>query len=145
MRAFVLGVVATTLAVLPAWGQELTPIKLAEAVYGIEGSSGAINTGVVVGDRGVFVYSCQLADYDQRLAAIRSVARGKPIRFVANGHYAWDDTGCNHMLAEQGAVVLGNPEFARLLRPYWAARVADDRQTRGGKTKELQSKRVAIE
>ncbi len=144
MRAFVLGVVATTLAVLPAWGQELTPIKLAEGVYGITGPRGAINTGVVVGDRGVFVYSCQLAEYDQRLAAIRSVARGKPIRFVANGHYAWDDTGCNHMLAEQGAVVLGNPEFARLLRPYWAGRVEDDRKSGRVKKEYLEGKRVEM-
>ena len=84
-----------------AFAQErLTPIKLAEGVYGITGPRGAMNTGVVVGDRGVFVYSCQLAEYDERMAAIRSVAGGKPIRFVANGHYAWDDTGCNHLLAE---------------------------------------------
>lgn len=118
----------------PASAQErLTPIKLAEGVYGITGPRGAMNTGVVVGDRGVFVYSCQLAEYDERMAAIRSVAGGKPIRFVANGHYAWDDTGCNHLLAEQGAVVLGNPEFARLLRPYWAGQIANE--LRAGKVK----------
>src|SRR3989442_7176269 len=144
MHALVLGVVATTVAVLPAWVQELTSIKLAEGVYGITGPRGAINTGVVVGDRGVFVYSCQLAEYDQRLAAIRSVARGKPIRFVANGHYAWDDTGCNHMLAEQGAVVLGNPEFARLLRPYWAGRGEDDRKTGAGEEEYLEGKGVEV-
>ncbi|HEV8641668.1 MAG TPA: MBL fold metallo-hydrolase [Methylomirabilota bacterium] len=144
MRTVVLGFVATIMAVLPAWGQELTPIKLAEGVYAITGPRGAINTGFVVGDRGVFVYSCQLAEYDQRLAAIRSVAGGKPIRFVANGHYAWDDVGCNHMLAEQGAVILGNPEFARLLRPYWAGRVAGD--LKGGRVKKeyLEGKRVEM-
>ena len=113
-----------------AWAQELTPIKLAEGVYGVTGPRGAINTGVVVGDRGVFVYSCQLDEYDQRLAAIRSVAGGKPIRFVANGHFAIDDTGCNHMFGEQGAVILGNPEFARLLRPYWQGQI-DARLKRG--------------
>lgn len=61
-------------------------IKLAEWVYGIKGGRGGegINTGLVVGDRGgVFVYSCSIEDYDERLQAIRSVAGGKPVRFVA--------------------------------------------------------------
>lgn len=144
MRAFLLAVVVTMLTVFPAAGQELTAIKLAEGVYGITGPRGAINTGFVVGDRGVFVYSCQLAEYDRRVAAIRSVAGGKPIRFVTNGHYAWDDSGCNHMLAENGAVVIGNPEFARLLRPYWAGRIAGD--LKGGRVKKeyLEGKRVEM-
>ena len=127
-----------------AWAQELTPIKLADGVYGVRGPNNAINTGFVVGDRGVFVYSCQLAEYDQRLAAIRSVAGGKPIRFVANGHYAWDDTGCNHMLAEQGATVLGNPEFARLLRPYWAGQLANDLKAGRAKKEYVEGKRVEM-
>jgi hypothetical protein len=128
MRGFLLGFVATSIAVLPAWAQQLAPIKLAEGVYAITGPGGAMNTSFVVGDRGVFVYGCQLAEYDQRLAGIRSVAGAKPILFVANGHFAWDDAGCNHMLAEQGAVVLGNPVFARLLQATWAARAASDLQ-----------------
>lgn len=127
-----------------AWAQELTPIKLADGVYGITGPHHAINTGLVVGDRGAFVYSCQLAEYDRRLAAIRSVARGKPIRFVANGHYAWDDTGCNHLLAEQGAVVVGNPEFARLLRPYWARQIANDLKAGRAKKEYVEGKTVEM-
>ncbi len=133
-----------TSPIVSAQEKPLTPIKLAEGVYGIMGPGGAINTGVVVGDRGVFVYSCQLAEYDERMAAIRSVAGGKPIRFAANGHYAWDDSGCNHMLAEQGAVVLGNPEFARLLRPYWAGRVANDLKTGTAKKEYLEGKKVDL-
>ncbi len=59
-------------------------IKLAEGVYAIKGPGGAMNTGFVVGDRGVFVFSCDLPDYDRRMQAIRSVAGGKPVRFVAD-------------------------------------------------------------
>src|SRR5712692_427785 len=81
--------------------------KLADGVYGIKGIGEAINTAFVVGDRGVFVYSCDLSDYDRRSKIIRETAGSKPIRFVANGHYAFDDVGCNHMFAEQGATVLG--------------------------------------
>jgi cyclase len=99
-------------------------VKLAEGVYAIKGPGEDINTAFVVGDRGVFVYSCALNDYDRRLAEIKKVAGGKPIRFVANGHYAFDDVGCNHMFAEQGATVLGNPAFAKELKPYWPERRA---------------------
>lgn len=140
-----LGVVLVgLLAVVPASAQDLAAIKLADGVYGITGRHGDINTGVVVGDRGVFVYSCQLTDYDERMAAIRAVAAGKPIRYVANGHYAWDDSGCNHVLAERGAVVLGNPEFARLLRPYWPQRVAADLKAGRVKRPYLEGKRVEM-
>ncbi|MGH8650343.1 MAG: MBL fold metallo-hydrolase, partial [Burkholderiales bacterium] len=126
-----------------AIGQE-GAIKLAEGVYAIKGPGEAINTGFVVGDRGVFVYSCDLSDYDRRLQAIRSVAGGKPIRFVANGHFAGDDTMCNHLFAEQGAVVVGSKELARQLLPYWPKRVQEE--LKRGKTKKeyLEGKKVEM-
>jgi glyoxylase-like metal-dependent hydrolase (beta-lactamase superfamily II) len=64
---------------LVSFGQEGL-IKLAEGVYGIKGHGAAMNTGFVVGDRGVFVFACDLPDYDRRMQFIRSVAGGKPIR-----------------------------------------------------------------
>lgn len=119
-------------------------IKLAEGVYAIKGPGEDINTGFVVGDRGVFVYSCSIEDYDRRLQAIKSVAGGKPIRFVANGHFAGDDTMCNHMFAEQGALVLGSKELARQLLPYWPKRV--EQELKRGKTKReyLEGKKVEM-
>jgi hypothetical protein len=124
MKRGISGYLAILLLIFPlaSFGQE-GAVKLAEGVYAIKGPGEAINTGFVVGDRGVFVYSCDLSDYDRRLQAIRSVAGGKPIRFVANGHFAGDDTMCNHMFAEQGALVLGSKELARQLLPYWPKRV----------------------
>jgi cyclase len=110
---------------LASIGQD-SAVKLAEGVYAIKGPGAAMNTGFVVGDRGVFVFACDLPDYDRRLRAIRSVAAGKPIRFVANGHHAGDDTMCNHLFAEQGAVVVGSKELARQLLPYWPKRVAEE-------------------
>lgn len=107
-----------------SFGQE-GAIKLAEGVYAIKGPGAAMNTGFVVGDRGVFVFACDLPDYDRRIQAIQSVAEGKPIRFVANGHPAGDDTMCNHLFAEQGAVVVGSSELARQLLPYWPKRAAE--------------------
>ena len=140
----VAGLLGLAVSTASAQQRVLTPIKFADNVYGITGPNGAMNTGVVVGDRGVFVYSCQLAEFDERMAAIRSVAGGKPVRFVANGHYAWDDSGCNHMLAEQGATVLGNPEFARQMRPYFAGQIA--RELRAGRVKKeyLEGKSVDL-
>src|SRR3972149_3950397 len=108
-------------------------MKLAEGVYAIKGPGAAMNTGVVVGERGVFVFACDLPDYERRLQAIRSVAGGKPIRFVANGHHAGDDTMCNHLFAEQGAVIVGSKELARQLHPYWPKRI--QQELKSGKVK----------
>ena len=145
MKRGISGYLAILLLIFPlaSFGQE-GAVKLAEGVYAIKGPGEAINTGFVVGDRGVFVYSCDLSDYDRRLQAIRSVAGGKPIRFVANGHFAGDDTMCNHMFAEQGALVLGSKELARQLLPYWPKRVQEE--LKRGKTKReyLEGKKIEM-
>ena len=124
-------------------GQEGTT-KLAEGVYAIKGRGDAINTGVVVGDRGVFVFACDLRDYARRLQAIRSVAGGKPIRFVANGHHAGDDTMCNHLFAEQGTVVVGSKDLARELLPYWPKRAQEDLKRGRVKREYLEGKKVEM-
>lgn len=143
MKRGVPGYLAILFLIFPfaSYGQE-GAIKLAEGVYAIKGPGEAINTGIVVGDRGVFVYSCDLSDYDRRLQAIRSVAGGKPIRFVSNGHFAGDDTMCNHMFAEQGAVVIGSKELARQLRPYWPKRAAEELKRGKVKREYLEGKKV---
>ncbi|MBI4205481.1 MAG: MBL fold metallo-hydrolase [Betaproteobacteria bacterium] len=128
---------------IAAFSQE-GAIKLAEGVYAIKGPGAGINTGVVVGDRGVFVFACDLRDYDRRLQAIRSVAGDRPIRFVANGHHAGDDTMCNHLFAEQGAVVVGSKELARQLLPYWPKRAAQELKQGKVKREYLEGKNVAM-
>jgi cyclase len=124
-------------------GQE-DAIKLADGVYAIKGPGSAMNTGFVVGDRGVFVFACDLPDYDRRLRAIRSVAGDKPIRFVANGHHAGDDTMCNHLFAEQGAVVVGSTELARQLLPYWPKRAQQEMKSGKVKPQYLEGKTVEM-
>ena len=119
-------------------------IKLADGVYGIKGPGEGINTGFVVSDRGVFVYSCALDDYDRRLAEIRKVAGGKPIRYVSNGHYAFDDIGCNHMFAEQGATIIGTPALAKELLPYWPERQAEELKRGRIKKEYLVGKKVEM-
>ena len=126
-----------------SFGQEGL-IKLAEGVYGFKGPGEAINTGFVVSDRGVFVYSCSIEDYDRRLQAIRSVAGGRPIRFVANGHFAGDDTMCNHLFAEQGATVVGSKELARQLLPYWPKRAEEELKRGRVKREYLEGKKVEM-
>ena len=78
------------------------------------------------------------------MQAIRSVAGGKPIRFVANGHHAGDDTMCNHIFAEQGAVVVGSKELARQLLPYWPKRVQEELKRGVVKREYLEGKRVEM-
>jgi cyclase len=119
-------------------------VKLADGVYAIKGPGAAMNTGFVVGDRGVFVFACDLPDYDRRMQAIRSVAGGKPIRFVANGHHAGDDTMCNHLFAEQGAVVVGSSELARQLKPYWPKRVQEELKQGRVKREYLEGKKADL-
>lgn len=128
---------------LAAFSQE-GAIKLAEGVYAIKGPGTAINTGLVVGDRGVFVFACDLRDYDRRIQAIRSVAGGKAIRFVANGHHAGDDTMCNHIFAEQGAVVVGSKDLAVELLHYWPKRVQEELKQGKVKREYLEGKRVEM-
>ena len=145
MKRGISGYLAILFLIFPfaSYGQE-GAIKLAEGVYAIKGPGDGINTGVVVGDRGVFVFACDLRDYDRRMQAIRSVAGGKPIRFVANGHHAGDDTMCNHLFAEQGAVVVGSRELARQLLPYWPKRTAQDLKQGRVKREYLEGKNVAM-
>ena len=124
-------------------GQEVA-VRLADGVYAVKGPGMAMNTGFVVGERGVFVFACDLPDYDRRMQAIRSVAGDKPIRFVANGHHAGDDTMCNHLFAEQGAVIVGSRELANQLLPYWPKRV--QQELKGGKARReyLEGKKVEM-
>lgn len=145
MKRYVFGYIALQLLMFPlaSPGQE-DAIKLAEGVYAIKGPGAAMNTGFVVGDRGVFVFACDLPDYDRRLKAIRSVAGDKPIRFVANGHHAGDDTMCNHLFAEQGAAVVGSTELARQLRPYWPKRVQQELKQDGVKREYLEGKSAEL-
>ena len=103
-----------------------------------------MNTGFVVGERGVFVFACDLPDYDRRIAAIRSVAGGKPIRFIANGHHAGDDTTCNDLFAEQGAIVVGSRELARQLLPYCPKRVQSELKQDRVKREYLEGKKVEM-
>lgn len=68
MKRGISGYLAILFLIFPlaSFGQE-GAVKLAEGVYAIKGPGEGINTGFVVGDRGVFVYSCDLSDYDRRL------------------------------------------------------------------------------
>lgn len=143
-RFFSVSAVLGILLCVGSLARALEPIKLADGVYGVKGPGMDFNTSFVVGERGVFVFGCDLPTYDERLQAIRSVSRNKPIRFVGNGHYAFDDSGCNHLFAEQGAIIVGNPEFARLLLPYWPKEVASRLKQGRVKKEYAQGKKVEM-
>ncbi|HZU06037.1 MAG TPA: MBL fold metallo-hydrolase [Chloroflexota bacterium] len=91
----------------PAAAEPLPILRLGEGIYAVKGPGDDMNTGVVVGDDGVFVFGCNLRNYEQRLAAIRTVT-DKPIRWAANGHMAFDDSGCNWELRRLGAALIGS-------------------------------------
>lgn len=83
-------------------------VKFTDGVYGIKGKGAKVNTGIVVGSKGVFVLNCQLDFYKGRLASIQSVSGGIPIKFVGNGHAAGDDISCNAHFEDMGATILGS-------------------------------------
>jgi len=143
-RIFIVGTLVLLFSCFGSSLLALEAIKLADGVYGIKGPGIDLNTAFVVGERAVFVYGCALNSYDERLEAIRKVSGGKPIRFVSNGHYAFDDTGCNHLFAEQGATVIGTPELAKLLLPYWPERQAEELKRGRVKKEHLEGKRVEM-
>jgi cyclase len=91
--------------------QEAAPplqvIELGQGVYGIQAVNADMNTGFVVGDDGVLVFACNNTNFEQRLAAIRSVT-DKPIKWAVNGHAAFDDSGCNSDWKAMGATVISS-------------------------------------
>jgi glyoxylase-like metal-dependent hydrolase (beta-lactamase superfamily II) len=128
-----------------AWGQRNGPVvplplfRLGDGVYGIQGSDvvpdappGTMNTGVVVGDDGVFVFSCNLQNFESRVATIRTVT-DKPIRWHANGHMASDDSGCNSEFRAMGATLLGSRAMRDHYLEWMPARLAQDLRTPAGR------------
>src|SRR5437867_740953 len=56
------------------------------------------------------------------------LSRGRPIRFVTTRRHAGDESGWNHLLAAQGAFVVGSAELRRQLLPYWPKRMEEERK-----------------
>ena len=110
---FLPGVALAVALALPgiARGQETAPplqvLELGQGVYGIQAVNGDMNTGFVVGDDGVLVFACNNTNFEQRLAAIRSVT-DKPIKWAVNVHAAFDDSGCNSDWKAMGATVISS-------------------------------------
>ena len=94
-----------------SYGQEATTplpvLELGQGVYGIQAQNGDMNTGFVVGDDGVLVWACNNNNFEQRLASIRTVT-DKPVKWIANGHAAFDDSGCNSDWKAMGATVISS-------------------------------------
>lgn len=129
-----------------AWGQRSGPavplplFRLGDGVYGIQGSDvlpdvpvGSMNSGFVVGDDGVFVFGCNLQNFESRVASIRTVT-DKPIRWQANGHMASDDSGCNSEFRAMGASLIGSRAMRDHYLEWMPARLALELQTPAGRT-----------
>jgi cyclase len=109
-RLAVLGAACVVaLAPVAVRGQEtpLQVLQLGDGVYGIQAVNADMNTGFVVGDEGVLVFACNNSNFEQRMAAIRSVT-DKPIKWAVNGHAAFDDSGCNSDFKAMGATVISS-------------------------------------
>lgn len=95
----------------PAWGQRLVPV--ADGVYVF---STAVNSGVIVTERGVVVVDTQISPALARrlLAEIRRVT-DRPLAYVINTHYHGDHTYGNSVFAPQ-APIIGHQRTPGLMR-----------------------------
>lgn len=87
---------------------EKTTVKLADGVYAHDAPGPEVNSGVVVGSRGIFVFNCDLKLYKELMALVREVSGGQAVKFLGNGHAAGDDVGCNGQFEDMGATIVGS-------------------------------------
>jgi glyoxylase-like metal-dependent hydrolase (beta-lactamase superfamily II) len=134
----VAALIASALGPRPALGQTRvhTVQKLGEGVYGIRapyrGATGSdMNTGFVVGDNGVFVFACNIRDFEQRMIAIRTVT-DKPIRWAGIGHYAFDDSSCAWHFQQMGATIFSSGKMREEFLSYGPARYERELATPAG-------------
>jgi glyoxylase-like metal-dependent hydrolase (beta-lactamase superfamily II) len=102
----------------PSGPAKLDAVKLAEGVYGVQAVNAGMNTGFVVGDEAVLTFACNPGDYEQRIAAIRTVS-DKPIKWHVNGHTAGDDVGCNPDFKKMGATLYGSVKMKEDYDEIW--------------------------
>jgi len=115
---------AVALAAAPAaFGQQnrdwnavqITPHKVADNLYYLEGSGG--NIGVLLGDDGIIMIDDQFAPLSEKIhAAIRKLS-DKPIRFLINTHVHGDHTGGNANFAAMGIPIVSRENvYMRLMQ-----------------------------
>src|SRR5262245_9301587 len=110
---------ALALLAAPALAQEdlskveIQTDKLSDNVYMMTGSGG--NLGVSVGDDGVFLIDDQFAALTPKIQAAIAKLGSKPVRFMLNTHWHFDNTGGNENLGKAGAVIIEEEEVEQHL------------------------------
>jgi cyclase len=95
----------------PQFEQQITPIKLTEQLYVLEGGGG--NVAVFVWDDGVLLVDDKIPPVSAQLKAAVAAITPKPIRFVVNTHWHPDHRGGNAVLAGDGAVIVAHENVRR--------------------------------
>lgn len=120
LKATLIGVSALAAASVPAFAQDISPLK--DGIHVIQGKGG--NIGVSVGDDGVFMIDDQFAPATEAiLAQIRTVT-DKPVRFLVNTHFHRDHTGGNENLGKAGVLIFAHDNVRERLLGGGASKAA---------------------
>jgi cyclase len=95
----------------PQFEQQITPIKLTEQLYVLEGGGG--NVAMFVWEDGVLLVDDKIAPVSAQLKVAVAAITPKPIRFVVNTHWHPDHRGGNAALAGDGAVIVAHESVRR--------------------------------
>jgi cyclase len=88
--------------------------KVSGNIYMLQGAGG--NMAASVGDDGILLVDDEYAPLaDKILAALQTVAPGKPVRFLINTHYHGDHTGGNAAFGARGATIIATENLRKRL------------------------------
>ncbi len=97
-----------------AFGQTITPYKVTDTIYMLEGRGG--NIGVSTGEDGILIIDTQYANMaDPIRDAIRDMKNGE-VKFIINTHFHGDHTGGNRALGQGVPIIAQENVWKRMSR-----------------------------
>jgi glyoxylase-like metal-dependent hydrolase (beta-lactamase superfamily II) len=97
---------------------QIKTVKVTDGVYMLMGYGG--NIGVSVGENGILLIDCQVAELTEKIKAAIAEINSSPIRFVINTHLHYDHVGGNEPLGKAGALILAHDNVRKRMKTEWS-------------------------